>query len=121
MTFPAIFHPVRAAGILLTAESTGRSLYLLRRDCGCWGTPGGHVERGETPRQAMARELREETGRASGFRVADEAVLDGSYALFFGTVPGQFTPELDEEHAAHVWSRTPPTPLHPGLRRQLAL
>ena len=29
---------------------------------GCWCFPGGHVEPGETPRQAVGRELREELG-----------------------------------------------------------
>lgn len=121
VTFPSLFHPVRAAGILLTAQSTGKSLYLLRRDCGCWGTPGGHLERGEAPLEAMARELREETRIPVRYRVSDDAVLVGSYALYFGTVSRQFIPELDDEHAAFVWSRCPPEPLHPGLRRGLSL
>ena len=41
----------------------GRELLLMRRsDNGCWGLPGGYVERGESVRDAVAREVREETG-----------------------------------------------------------
>jgi 8-oxo-dGTP diphosphatase len=29
---------------------------------GCWDIPGGHVDRDETPREALGRELEEETG-----------------------------------------------------------
>jgi 8-oxo-dGTP diphosphatase len=39
----------------------GRVLLLHRRD-GTWTTPGGWVERGETWRDALRREVREETG-----------------------------------------------------------
>jgi 8-oxo-dGTP diphosphatase len=41
----------------------GRVLLLHRRD-GTWTTPGGWVERGETWRDALRREVREETGLA---------------------------------------------------------
>jgi mutator protein MutT len=44
-----------------------RQLLLIRRAFnvskgGCWCFPGGHVEPGETPRNAVQRELREELG-----------------------------------------------------------
>jgi len=45
--------------------SDGRLLMVQRgRDPGAgqWSVPGGRVEPGETPRQAVARELAEETG-----------------------------------------------------------
>ena len=43
--------------VLLCKRSREKLLYP-----GCWGLPGGHLEPGETPEQALARELREELG-----------------------------------------------------------
>ena len=54
------------AGILLV-DPAGRIL-LQHRDANAptspntWATPGGHIEPGETPEQAVRRELLEETG-----------------------------------------------------------
>jgi 8-oxo-dGTP pyrophosphatase MutT (NUDIX family) len=42
-------------------DDAGR-LLLLRHVGRAWGTPGGAIEPGETPAEAAARELREETG-----------------------------------------------------------
>ena len=62
---PARNHGVRRGviGIL----SRGDEYLMIRRadgvaKPGCWCFPGGHVERGETPRQAVGRELYEELG-----------------------------------------------------------
>ena len=118
MTFPTLFQPrVRAAGILLTASSTGRSLFMLRRDCRCWGTPGGHVEAGETPFEAMVRELREETGwsgQIENLRFCKPMHM--GYRLYFGEVEEEFVPQLNEEHTKYKWAEGCPRPGHPGLR-----
>lgn len=47
----------RGDRVLLCHRSTGRSWYP-----DSWDLPGGHVEAGESPEQALVRELREEVG-----------------------------------------------------------
>ena len=54
--------------------SGGRTL-LVRHGALGWVEPGGHVERGEDPAQAAARELREETGIESVPLLASPAVV----------------------------------------------
>lgn len=130
MTWSTVLTPSTpvAAGVLLTARSTGRSLFLLRSDDGYWGTPGGHVERGETPYVAMLRELEEETGWAG--QIEDLRFCKPThrgYRLYFGSVEKEFTPVLNEEHTKYVWAslwgrkRTLPEPLHPGLKDELLI
>ncbi len=45
-------------------DEAGRVLFCHRRDCDFWNLPGGGVESGEAPWQAVVREVREETGPA---------------------------------------------------------
>lgn len=55
---------VRAAGAVIT-DAAGRVLLVLRGhepQSGRWSIPGGRVEPGETPAEAAAREVLEETG-----------------------------------------------------------
>ncbi len=50
-------------GVAAAAQTAdGRWLLIRRRDTGRWAMPGGTVEWGETLRQCIERELREEAG-----------------------------------------------------------
>jgi 8-oxo-dGTP pyrophosphatase MutT (NUDIX family) len=63
------FHPhVRGVGVFVRCED--RLLLVRSTYQSWWGLPGGRVDRGEDPRAAAARELREETALA----VAPEAL-----------------------------------------------
>ncbi len=52
----------RRAAVSLVEASDGRVLCVWNRRYDGWSLPGGLVEEGETPEQAQARELEEETG-----------------------------------------------------------
>jgi ADP-ribose pyrophosphatase YjhB (NUDIX family) len=49
-------------GVAAVIFEDGRVLLQRRDDTGRWGLPGGGVEPGESVRQALIREVREETG-----------------------------------------------------------
>ncbi|KKU55300.1 MAG: MutT/NUDIX family protein [Candidatus Moranbacteria bacterium GW2011_GWE1_49_15] len=75
-------------------EHDGKLLFLKRRPgktyAGKWGMPGGKIEQGETPEEAMTRELFEETGIEPGrydlgyvgCYLANQNGKDMSYHLF---------------------------------------
>jgi len=63
----------RAPRVLLVQKADGR-----------WGLPGGGIRRGESPREAVLRELQEETGlRASGAALVGKLRRAGSRAFVF--------------------------------------
>lgn len=82
--------------------------------CGLWTLPGGGVDFGEHPRDAVIREIREETGLKADVRSL-LAVHDNVYAtgdgvsrhgirlLFSATVSGSLLPEQVEEIDQVKW------------------
>jgi ADP-ribose pyrophosphatase YjhB (NUDIX family) len=73
------FYPTPALAVTVLVEHP-RGIVLLRRaiapDVGIWHLPMGHVEYGEPPADAAAREVREETGLA----VTDLQFLDYEFS-----------------------------------------
>lgn len=78
MTEPRTGKPLREVAVAVIENPEGRLLFLLRskaleRSPGLWGFCGGGLEPGETPEQAMEREIREELG--PDIRLSKEAQL----------------------------------------------
>jgi 8-oxo-dGTP diphosphatase len=73
----------RAFSVAIYARRGGEVLVIQHRRLGTWLPVGGEMEAGETPLEAAARELREETGLVGRFaRVA--GALDGVPAGLIG-------------------------------------
>lgn len=100
---------ISAKGILWREEG----VLLAANDRQEWELPGGHVEPGESPEEAVIREWREETGLTVRVdRLVDAAFytpLAGGRSVFlvFYTVQEDVLEPLtlSEEHQALVWVR----------------
>lgn len=110
----------RAAGFVIyrpdpAAAGRPRFLLLRTRKGGHWSPPKGHLEPGETERDAALRELREEAGLAPraidpAFRVdiqydvekGGRAIPKNVTYFLAEAAPGDCT--ISDEHTDHVWA-----------------
>jgi 8-oxo-dGTP pyrophosphatase MutT (NUDIX family) len=114
-------------GALIYSASTKRYLFLLRnqkRHAGSWGLVGGGVELGESPAQALHREIQEEIGTVNINKIIplEKFTSDNNnfeYHTYLITVDNEFVPQLNNEHRGYAWTSIDdhPKPLHPGVWR----
>jgi len=97
----------------LIRNEAGQILFLVRSDNGLWDLPAGAIDPGETPAQAVVREVREETGliveptavagvfSGEGFRVyyGNGDVVEYTVIVFECRVIGGELGGLDDETA----------------------
>jgi 8-oxo-dGTP pyrophosphatase MutT (NUDIX family) len=118
--------PPHCAGILFRAPGP-QYLLVKRSDTGEWEQPGGHLEAGESPEEAAARECVEEIGGCpDGIRWIARTTTNpdgGDYTCFLQDVPGTFEPKLNDEHTEWQWVSPGalPDPTHPEVAKTIGL
>jgi ADP-ribose pyrophosphatase YjhB (NUDIX family) len=115
-------------GTLFISTKTERVLLNLRapyKSHGlCWSLWGGMIEQGETPKEALLREITEEMGyipdieRIYPFDVYQSKDKHFKYYSFLTTVEEEFIPVLNSESCGYCWINLGewPKPMHQGAR-----
>ena len=106
-----------AAGAIIFAKQSKRFLLVKCSnkvtEPGKWGLVGGHIESGETPEQALLREMQEEvkltfSGKLHPLYVFEPNKHDNSakYTTFLAMIEMEFTPVLNDEHTEFLWVKS---------------
>jgi 8-oxo-dGTP pyrophosphatase MutT (NUDIX family) len=125
---------MNAAGLLMIMPGRGGArIFLIERSKdssapGVWAIPGGALESGESPLEAMSRECMEELGGLPPCRLTEEDIYksgDLKYITLVGEVTEkaarEWLPSLNDEHVAWGWFYMDmlPRPLHFNVQRIL--
>jgi ADP-ribose pyrophosphatase YjhB (NUDIX family) len=104
-----------AGGVVFRLRDREPLVLLIRDPYENWGLPKGHLEAAETPQQAAAREVAEETGLTKVairgelptidwyFRDGAELVHKFCHFFLMECAEGEARPQADEGISACVW------------------